>query len=336
MNRQIVIQELPKDELTEAHFELQSVPMPEAGKGELLVKTLIMSIDAANRAWMQGETYREAVKAGDVMHTYALGEVITSDSDDFVSGDIVQMDSRWAEYVVVKAADATKLAYHQPLSQLMSVYGIAGQTAYHGLKWIGQPKAGETVVVSAAAGSVGIYVGQIAKALGCRAIGIAGGTEKCDWVVDELGFDACIDYRDKDWRKKLATACSNGIDIYFDNVGGSILENVLFQMNINGRIVCCGAVSQYDGAAPSGPRNLPGLLVVKRLRMEGFIALDFPDKDEQAIQDLKNWVEGGQIKVIEDIYEGLEQAPAALIGLLSGNNRGKRLVRVHADPVKQS
>ena len=140
----------------------------------------------------------------------------------------------------------------------------------------------------------------------------------------------------KDWRKKLATACSNGIDIYFDNVGGSILENVLFQMNINGRIVCCGAVSQYDGAAPSGPRNLPGLLVVKRLRMEGFIALDFPDKDEQAIQDLKNWVAGGQIKVIEDIYEGLEQAPAALIGLLSGNNRGKRLVRVHADPVKQS
>jgi len=332
MNRQIVVRELPKGELSEDHFEPQTTEIPEAGTGELLVKTLIMSIDAANRAWMHGPSYHEAVNAGDVMHTYALGEVVTSGDDAFAPGDIVQMDSQWAEYVVVDAAAATKRAHHLPLSNLMSVYGIAGQTAYHGLKWVGQPKSGETVVVSAAAGSVGIYVGQIAKALGCRTVGIAGGGEKCDWVVNELGFDACIDYRDDGWPKAMAKACPDGIDIYFDNVGGTILENVLFQMNMKGRIVCCGAVSQYDGAVPTGPRNLPGLLIVKRLRMEGFIAMDFPDKDEQAQQDLKNWVENGQIKVIEDIYEGLEQAPAALIGLLAGNNRGKRMVRVHNDP----
>jgi NADPH-dependent curcumin reductase CurA len=189
------------------------------------------------------------------------------------------------------------------------------------------------VLVSAAAGSVGGYVGQIAKALGCRVVGIAGGAEKCAWVVDTLGFDACVDYRDAGFFKALKAACPAGVDVYFDNVGGLVLEAALFAMNERGRVVCCGAISQYDNAAEAvGPRNLPGLVVVKRLRMEGFIVMDFAHQDATALRALQHWVTAGQIQVFEDIVEGLENAPDALIGLLKGDNRGKRMVRVGADP----
>lgn len=331
-NREVIIRELPKGALTQDHFELRQGEMPEIGEGEALVRTILMSIDAANRAWMQGATYREAVKAGDVMHTYAIGEVVESNDDSLKPGDIVAVEARWADYVAVKARRAQKLPDVRPLSHLLSVYGIAGKTAYHGLIGVGRPKAGETVVVSAAAGSVGIYVGQIAKALGCRAVGIAGGPEKCAWVTDELGFDACVDYRAGNLFKDLKAACPDGVDIYFDNVGGAVLETVLFQMNEKGRVVCCGAVSQYDADAPSGPRNLPGLVVVKRLRMEGFIVMDFADQDQKATDDIGNWLRDGKLKVVDDIVDGLENAPNALIGLLAGDNRGKRMVRVAPDP----
>jgi len=220
----------------------------------------------------------------------------------------------------------------RPLSHLLSVYGIAGKTAWHGLVGVGRLVAGETVLVSAAAGSVGGYVGQIARAMGCRAVGIAGGPEKCRWVVEELGFDACLDYRDPGFAKALRAACPDGVDVYFDNVGGRVLETALFLMNLRGRVVCCGAISQYDGEAPSGPRNLPGLVVVKRLRMEGFIVMDHAADDPKALRDLTRWVDDGRIKVVEDIAEGLAQAPAALIGLLAGDNRGKRMVRLAPDP----
>ena len=331
-NRQVVVAELPRGELTLANFALETVPTPSPGEGEVLVRTILMSIDAANRAWMQGATYREAVKAGDVMHTYSIGEVVQSNDASLKPGDLVAVEAGWSEHVVVKAAKAQKMPKIEPLSHLLSVLGVAGRTAYHGMMQVGQPKAGETVVVSAAAGSVGIYVGQIAKALGCRAVGIAGGQEKCDWVVDELGFDACVDYKGGRLFKDLKAACPDGIDIYFDNVGGDILETVLFQMNMKGRVVCCGAVSQYDSAAPSGPRNLPGMLVVKRLRMEGFIVFDFPDHTAKATEDLNAWLAAGKLKVVEDIVDGLENAPQALIGLLAGDNRGKRMVRVAPDP----
>ena len=331
-NRQVVVAELPRGELTLANFALETVPTPSPGEGEVLVRTILMSIDAANRAWMQGATYREAVKAGDVMHTYSIGEVVQSNDVSLSPGDLVAVEAGWSEHVVVKAAKAQKMPKIEPLSHLLSVLGVAGRTAYHGMMQVGQPKAGETVVVSAAAGSVGIYVGQIAKALGCRAVGIAGGQEKCDWVVEELGFDACVDYKGGRLFKDLKAACPDGIDIYFDNVGGDILETVLFQMNMKGRVVCCGAVSQYDSAAPSGPRNLPGMLVVKRLRMEGFIVFDFPDHTAKATEDLNAWLAAGKLKVVEDIVDGLENAPQALIGLLAGDNRGKRMVRVAPDP----
>ena len=235
--------------------------------------------------------------------------------------------------IALKARRARKLPPVRPLSNLLSVYGIAGKTAYHGLIGVGRAQAGETVAVSAAAGSVGMYVGQIAKALGCRAVGIAGGADKCAWVSGTLGFDACVDYRGGNLFKDLKAACPKGIDVYFDNVGGSVLETALFQMNTKGRVACCGAVSQYDAAAPVGPRNVPGMIVVKRLRMEGFLVMDFAAEDAKAEADLKRWVAEGRIKVVEDIVDGLENAPAALIGLLAGKNRGKRMVRVAPDPV---
>ena len=298
----------------------------------MLLRTILMSIDAANRSWMQGATYRDAVKAGDAMPTYAICEVIDSKSPRLAPGDIVAAESVWADHVVRPAHKVQKLPPVRPLTHLLSVYGIAGKTAFHGLVQIGQPLAGETIVVSAAAGSVGGYVGQIGKALGCRVVGIAGGAEKCAHVQDTLGFDACVDYRAGGLFNALRAACPDGVDVYFDNVGGTVLETVLGLMNERGRVVCCGAISQYDTTTPTGPRNLPGVVVVKRLRMEGFIVMDFARDDAKATRALQTWVKAGRIKVIEDVVEGLENAPAALIGLLGGDNLGKRMVRVRADP----
>ncbi|AVO39478.1 NADP-dependent oxidoreductase [Pukyongiella litopenaei] len=331
-NRQITVADLPDGALEPRHFALAEAPMPEPAEGEVLLRTILMSIDAANRSWMQGATYRDAVRAGDAMPTYALCEVIESRSDRLAPGDIVATESVWADYVTRPARLVLKQPEIRPLSHLMSVYGIAGKTAFHGLVNVGRPIAGETILVSAAAGSVGGYVGQIGKALGCRVVGIAGGAEKCAWVVDHLGFDACVDYRAPGLYKALRAACPNGVDVYFDNVGGETLETALAVMNERGRVVCCGAISQYDTATPTGPRNLPGLVVVKRLRMEGFIVMDFADRDATALRALQTWVAEGRIRVSEDIVEGLENAPGALIGLLAGDNRGKRMVRVGPDP----
>ncbi|MEL7463371.1 MAG: NADP-dependent oxidoreductase [Pseudomonadota bacterium] len=323
---------LPKGALTLDHFEMREAPIPEPGEGEAVIRTILMSIDAANRAWMQGPTYRKPVLAGDVMHTYAFGEVVASADPTFAIGDLVASESVWADYAAIRARHAEKIAADGPLSRLMSVYGIAGKTAWHGLMDVGTPKAAETVLVSAAAGSVGSYVGQIARAKGCRAVGIAGGPEKCAWAVEALGFDACVDHRDPGFFKALRAACPEGVDVYFDNVGGRVLESALFLMNERGRVVCCGSVSQYDTDAPTGPRNVPGLLVVKRIRMEGFIVMDHADRYAEALADLSEMVDAGEITVVEDIVEGLENAPGALIGLLAGENRGKRMVRVAPDP----
>lgn len=331
-NRQIIISTLPTGALAPSHYELQNVPMPEPAEGEVLLRNILMSIDAANRGWLNGPTYRAAVKAGDVMPTYAICEVVESRSPRHAAGDIVAAESLWADYVTVPARAAQKMPPIEHLSHLLSVYGIAGKTAFHGLLSVGKPLAGETIVVSAAAGSVGGYVGQIGKALGCRVVGIAGGAEKCAHVVDDLGFDACIDYRDKGFFKALRAASPDGIDVYFDNVGGPILETALTLMNERGRVVCCGAISQYESSSPAGPRNLPGTVVVRRLRMEGFIVTDFAKDDAKAVRAMQTWVANGQIKVTEDVVEGLENAPHALIGLLNGENRGKRMVRVGPDP----
>ena len=330
INHQIVLARLPQgDKLAPEHFAAAQSAVPTPGEGEVLLRSLYISLDAANRAWMQGATYRSALKAGDVMAGGALAEVVESHAPGLAPGDLVFADTGWQEFAALPARHLTKLPRIAPLSHLLSVYGVAGLTAYFGLLDCGRPKAGETVVVSAAAGSVGLFVGQIAKLKGCRTVGIAGGAAKCALLTDELGFDAAVDYKAGDTRRALRAACPDGIDVYFDNVGGDVLEACLFNMALHGRIACCGAVSQYDGAAPAGgPRGVPGLIVTKRLTLRGFVVMDFYDRQEAALADLRAWVTSGQIVVREDIIDGLENLPRALIGLLAGENIGKRMVKV--------
>lgn len=330
-NRQIQLVETPSGKLGQEHFKLEETPIPSPADGELLTRTHYISLDAANRAWMQGATYRDAVEGGQVMAGGAISEVVESKADGFAPGDLVFADTGWQDYATIAAKAAQKMPNMDPMTHLLSVYGIAGLTAYFGLLHVGEPKAGETILVSAAAGSVGSLVSQIAKAAvpDCRVVGIAGSDEKCQWIQDELGCDAAINYKTQPVHKALKEAAPNGVDVYFDNVGGDILEAALFRMNLFGRIACCGAVSQYDGAPPSaGPRGVPGLIVTKRLTLKGFIMSDFPEHLEKARSDLQSWVAEGKIKVQEDIIDGLENTPAALIGLLAGENRGKRMVKV--------
>jgi NADPH-dependent curcumin reductase CurA len=330
INRQIVLDHLPQgDKLAREHFRLTEGERPQAGEGQVLLHTRYISLDAANRAWMQGATYRSALESGQVMAGGALAEVVESNVDHLQPGDLVFADTGWQDYAVLPAKRLAKLPQMEPATHLLSVYGVAGLTAYFGLLECGQPKAGDTVVVSAAAGSVGSIVGQIAKIKGCRVVGVAGGAEKGRWLVNELGFDAAIDYKAGGLRQQFKETLPDGIDVYFDNTGGEIFEACLFAMKTHGRIACCGAVSQYDGAAPPhGPRGIPGLIVTKRLTLRGFVVMDFDDRREAALKDLQAWVADGRLKVQEDVIDGLENTPAALIGLLAGDNRGKRMVRV--------
>ena len=329
VNRQILLVEKPTGKLSPDHFKLTEGRIPEPKDGEALLRVRYISLDAANRAWMHGATYRAAVEANTVMAGGGIGEVVSSKAEGLQPGDIVFGDTGWQDYAAVPAKDLSKMPKIEPMTHLLSVYGIAGLTAYFGLLNVGKPKEGETVVVSAAAGSVGSIVGQIAKIKGCRVVGIAGGKDKCDWLVKDLGFDAAVDYKDGATFKALKAAAPKGIDVYFDNVGGDILEACLAQMNNRGRIACCGAISQYDGApSATGPRGVPGLIVVKRLVMQGFIVMDYMRERDAALADLQAWVREGKLKVQEDVIDGLDKTPAALIGLLAGENRGKRMVKL--------
>jgi hypothetical protein len=328
-NRQIILAEKPQDKLSLANFELTEGGMPAPADGEVLLKARYISLDAANRAWMQGVTYRSALNAGEPMAGGGLAEVVESRSPDFAPGDLVSAETGWQEYAVLPASRLAKLPKVEPLTHLLSVYGVTGLTAYLGLLRVGDPQPGETVVVSAAAGAVGSIAAQVARLKGARVIGVAGGPEKCAWLTGELGLDAAVDYKAGDVRRALRGLCPDGIGVYFDNVGGEIFEAALFNMANHGRIVCCGAVSQYDRAPPPhGPRGVPGLIVTKRLRVEGFVVMDLYDGREAALAQLRTWVESGQLKVQEDVIEGFENLPAALIGLLAGENRGKRMVQV--------
>jgi NADPH-dependent curcumin reductase CurA len=329
VNRQILLVEKPTGKLGPQHFKMMEGRIPEPREGEALLRVRYISLDAANRAWMHGATYRAAVEANTVMAGGGVAEVISSRAPGLVPGDIVFGDTGWQDYASVPARQLSKLPKIEPMTHLLSVYGVAGLTAYFGLLDVGRPKAGETVVVSAAAGSVGSIVGQIAKIKGCRAVGIAGGKDKCAWLTAELGFDAAVDYKQGEVFKALKAAAPDGINVYFDNVGGEILEASLSQMNNYGRIACCGAISQYDGVpSAAGPRGVPGLIVVKRLVMQGFIVMDYMERRNEALRDLQSWVAAGKLRVQEDVIEGLENTPNALIGLLAGENRGKRMIKV--------
>ena len=328
-NHQVILSQKPQGKLTPASFTLAESPIPTPGEGDVLVKAKYVSLDAANRAWMQGVTYRAGLETGEVMAGGALAEVVESRTPNLAPGDLVVAETGWQEYAAVPGERLAKLPKVEPLTHLLSVYGVTGLTAYFGLLRIGEPKPGETVVVSAAAGAVGSIAAQIAKLKGARAIGIAGGAAKCGWLTGELGLDSAIDYKQGDVRRQLRAAAPEGIHVYFDNTGGDIFEAALFNMANHGRIVCCGAVSQYDDVPPAhGPRGVPGLIVTKRLKVQGFVVMDFYDGREAALAELEDWVESGKLKVQEDVIDGLENLPDALIGLLAGENRGKRMVRV--------
>ena len=329
MNRQWLYAKQPQGKIAADTFEWTETAIPVAKEGEVLVRTRMLSLDPANRAWMMGKTYRDALEPGQVMNGFTIGEVVESKVPGLAVGDIVEGDWGWQDYAAMPARRLVKRTTKAPLELLIGPLSVTGLTAYFGLLQIGQPKPGDTVLVSAAAGAVGTMVGQIAKLVGCRVVGTAGGQDKCDWLVRELGFDAAIDYKAGGVFRALRAACPNGIDVYFDNTGGPVLDAALSLMNLRGRIACCGNVSQYDVEKPApGPMAVPGLVVTKRLRLEGFIVMDFYDQRAEAEARLTRWVEEGKIKAIVDIVDGLEKAPQALIGLFEGRNKGKMAVRV--------
>jgi NADPH-dependent curcumin reductase CurA len=332
-NRQILLSELPGAAALEPrHFDHRDADRPVPTEGEIGLRTILISIDPANRAWMNGPSYRPQISAGEVMAGYALAEVVEPGDSGLAAGSVVFADTGWQEWATVPAAEATPVPIVSEYSHHLSAVGLTGLTAYFGLLDVGAPQAGETIVVSAAAGATGNVVGQIARIKGARVVGITGSDEKNAFLEHELGFDATVNYRTDDQKGALRAACPDGIDVYFDNVGGSLLDLVLARTNLRGRIVCCGAVSGYDGATPTeGPRQVPGRLITHRIRMEGFIVLDHVDRWTSAAEELAGWVRDGQLKVVEDVIDGLEAAPGALIGLLAGDNVGKRMVRVGPD-----
>jgi len=328
MNRKFVLARSPEGQLRTDHFRLVEDKVPEPARGEVLIRTRHVSVDAANRAWMQGATYREALSDGMVMAAGGIGEVVKSNADGFAPGDFAYGETGWQEYAALPVTGLTRLEPIEEMTNHLSIFGIPGLTAYFGLTQCGQPVQGETVLVSAAAGAVGLFVGQVAKALGCKVVGIAGGPQKCAMLTERFGFDAAIDYKvEEPLRKAIRAAVPGGVDIYFDNVGGDILEAALSNMAQNGRIVCCGALAAYDGVPPAhGPRGIPGLLVTRRLTMRGFIVFDFYERRAEAIERLSTWVKDGSIKVTEDRIDGFERLPEALVGLFEGGNVGKRIV----------
>lgn len=329
MNRQWLYAKQPQGKIGPDTFQWTETAIPEAREGEALVRTRMLSLDPANRAWMMGKTYRDALEPGQVMSGFAIGEVVDSKTGGLKAGDIVEGDWGWQDYAALPARRLTRRTTPAPLELLIGPLSVTGLTAYFGLLSVGQPKPGDTVLVSAAAGAVGTMVGQIAKLAGCRVVGTAGGQDKCDWLVRELGFDAAVDYKAGGVFRALRAVCPNGVDVYFDNTGGPVLEAALSLMNLRGRIVCCGNVSQYDVEKPApGPMAVPGLVVTKRLRLEGFIVMDFYDQRAEAEARLARWVEEGKIKAIVDVVDGLDKAPQALIGLFEGRNKGKMAVRV--------
>ena len=320
INRHWVLRERPEGEVTASHFELRQGAVPEPAAGQVLIRVRMISIDPANRAWMfPTATYKAPVEPGQTMHGFGLGEVVTSNAEGFVAGDIVEGMLGWQEYAAVSASELSVRRPGTPAEHAMGVLGITGLTALYGLREIGRPRRGETVVVSAAAGAVGTIAAQIAKIEGCRVVGIAGGPEKCQWLVDELGLDAAVDYKAGELRKALKRACPNGVDVYFDNTGGDALAAALSAMNPHGRIICCGNLSQYNTDRPApGPAGVPGLLVTKRIRMEGFIVLDHLAQRDQMEATLQGWLDDGRLKTFETVVDGLEKAPESLVQMFRG------------------
>ena len=335
VNRAILLKSRPVGAPTLENFRLEerNIPVPE--NGQVLLRTLYLSLDPYMRGRMSdGPSYAASTAIGDVMVGSTVSRVETSLHPDYKVGDMVLSFSGWQDYTISDGKGLTKLnadKHHPTLA--LGVLGMPGFTAYMGLLDIGQPKSGETVVVAAASGAVGAVVGQIAKIKGCRSIGIAGGPEKCGYVVDELGFDTCIDHHATDFSKQLATACPKGIDVYFESVGGAVFDAVLPLLNTKARIPVCGMIANYNNTElPQGPDRLgllTGTILTKRLKMQGFIIFDdYAPRFSEFFGQMSSWLWEGRIKYREDIVDGLENAPEAFIGLLKGKNFGKLIIRV--------
>ena len=328
-NLQIRLASRPEGRPVAENFETTRGDVPSPADGQVLVRNIYLSLDPAMRGWMSDrKSYIEPIGIGDVMRGLTVGEVVESKAEGFAAGDRVSGALGWQSFAVAKPKELQKLPPGLPLPLFLGPLGMTGLTAYFGLLDIGEPKEDETVVVSAAAGAVGSVVGQIAKIKGCRTVGIAGGETKCTWLTDELGFDAAIDYKNEDVAKGLKNACPDGIDVYFDNVGGKILDAALGRLNQGGRIPLCGAISQYNATEPvPGPYNYLSLLI-NRARMEGFIVFDYRPRYGEALEQLGQWVAEGKIQSRSDVVDGLEHAPEALLRLFDGKNTGKLMAQI--------
>jgi NADPH-dependent curcumin reductase CurA len=334
VNRRFLLRERPAGRIDERTFELVEEPVPAIGEGEALVRTRWISLDPANRAWLDDTpTYLPPVAIGDVMRASGVGEVVASNSPDYPVGRLVVGRTGWQDYAVASASAPMRAIAEVPgvsPSQFLGVLGTTGLTAHVGMLDIAKPKPGETVVVSAAAGAVGSVAGQLAKIRGARVVGIAGGTEKCRLLVDVLGFDAAVDYKAPDWRDRLTAATPDGIDVDFENVGGEVMEAVFARLNVRARVALCGLISTYNDAAPAisaGPRNF-GNLLIQRVHLEGFIVLDHLDRVPEVAAHLAELIAQGKLTAPETVVEGFEQLPAAINMLFDGRNTGKLVVKL--------
>jgi NADPH-dependent curcumin reductase CurA len=327
LNRRILLAQRPEGAISERTFRNDSVQTPNLGDGEFLVKTLCLSIDPTIRGWIERDTYLPAVPIGDVVRSAGIGEVVEAKNAAFKPGNRVFGVLGWQEYSVHGPKHGmNQVPAGVSITDALSVLGVTGITAYFGMLDVGKAEAGQTVVVSGAAGATGSVAGQIAKLRGCRVVGIAGRTDKCRWITEELGFDAAIDYKTEPVQKRIFETCPKGVDVFFDNVGGPILDAVLANLALRARVVLCGAISQYNQMENAyGPKNYINL-IGRRARMEGFIVLDYRERYIEAVMQLAGWVAEGKIRHKVTVLEGLERAPEALQRLFSGDHDGKLLV----------
>ena len=335
--QRVVLASRPVGEPSAENFRLEQTSVPTPAAGEILLRTLWLSLDPYMRGRMSdAPSYAAPVAIGQVMEGGTVSEVVASNNPDYKAGDIVLSRSGWQTHEVSSGKGLRKLdPTAAPLSYALGILGMPGMTAYFGLAEIGKPQAGETLAVAAASGAVGSVVGQIAKIRGARVVGIAGGEKKCRFVTEELGFDACVDHRSPDFAAHLKEACPEGIDVYFENVGGKVFETVFPLLNTYARVPVCGVISQYNASEPlQGTNWVPTLMrsiLSKRMTVRGFIVGDFYPRYKEFASEVVGWVKDGKLKYREDIVEGLENAPRGLIGLLRGENFGKRLVRIARD-----
>lgn len=331
VNRQWRLVARPIGNFKDTDFEWREEPVQEVGDGQVLVRNLYLSLDPTNRIWAtEMESYLPPVPLGDVMRGGGIGRVEESRNDKFPQESIVQGLIGWQDYLLSDGQGLTVLPQMPgvPLTAYLGLFSHIGLTAYFGLLDVGKPKAGETLVVSAAAGATGSLVGQIGKIKGLRVVGIAGGDDKCRWLTEELGYDAAINYKTEDVREGLEHHCPDGVDVYFENVGGKMLDDVLTLINLRARIVLCGMISQYNATEPQpGPYNLAAM-IGKRARMEGFIVMDYYSRAMEAFTDLGRWLMEGKLKYRVDEVDGLEHAPQAINKLFDGTNRGKLVVKI--------